>query len=119
MEKLLRWKHLRMYEEDQDLLEDVIIENKQAIEMANIYSSILNSMMNAFASIISNNLNIVMKFLTSITIVLSVPTMISSFYGMNVTLPFQHHTFGFLYVILLSIFVTVISAILLFKKGMF
>ena len=85
MEKLLRWKHLRMYEEDQDLLEDVIIENKQAIEMANIYSSILNSMMDAFSSVISNNLNMVMKFLTSVTIVLSMPTMIASFYGMNVS----------------------------------
>ena len=119
MEKLLRWKHLRMYEEDQDLLEDVIIENKQAIEMANIYSSILNSMMNAFASVISNNLNIVMKFLTSVTIVLSMPTMIASFYGMNVSLPFEHNPLGFLYVIILSIFVTVISAVYLFKKGMF
>ena len=127
MEKLLRWKHLRLYEEDQDLLEDVIIENKQAIEMANIYSSILNSMMNAFASIISNNLNIVMKFLTAVTIVLSMPTMISSFYGMNVSLPFTgdaslpfaNNPFGFLYVVILSILVAVITAVLLLKKGMF
>ena len=105
--------------EDQDLLEDVIIENKQAIEMANIYSSILNSMMNAFASIISNNLNIVMKFLTAVTIVLSMPTMISSFYGMNVSLPFEHNPLGFLYVVILSVLVAVITALLLIKKGMF
>ncbi|MBP5426635.1 MAG: magnesium transporter CorA family protein [Clostridiales bacterium] len=119
MEKLLRWKHLRMYEEDQDLLEDVIIENKQAIEMANIYSSILNSMMNAFASIISNNLNIVMKFLTAVTIVLSIPTMIYSMYGMNVTLPLQYNSMGFTYVIIISIVTALITARWLVKKGMF
>lgn len=119
MEKLLRWKHLRMYEEDQDLLEDVIIENKQAIEMANIYSSILNSMMNAFASIISNNLNIVMKFLTAMTIVLSMPTMISSFYGMNVPLPLEHNTLGFVYIIVISVITAIVTAIWLLKKGMF
>ena len=119
MEKLLRWKHLRMYEEDQDLLEDVIIENKQAIEMANIYSSILNSMMNAFASIISNNLNIVMKFLTAMTIVLSMPTMISSFYGMNVELPWQYNPMGFIYVTIISVITAIVTAIWLLKKGMF
>ena len=83
LERILRMKPVKMYEEDENLLEDVIIENKQAIEMAGIYSSILTGTMDAFASIISNNLNIVMKFLASITIVLSVPTMVASFFGMN------------------------------------
>jgi len=84
LEKLLRRKHVRFYDEDQDLLEDVIVEFKQAIEMSDIYSSILSGTMDAFASIISNNLNIVMWVLTVITIVMAVPTMVFSFYGMNV-----------------------------------
>ena len=96
MEKLLRLRRnqslhhlLKLYEEDEDLLEDVIIENKQAIEMVEMYSNILMNMSDTFASIISNNLNIVMKFLASITIILSVPTTIFSLWGVNVPLPFQ------------------------------
>ena len=82
LEKLLRTEKVKKYPEDTDLLEDVIIENKQAIEMANIYSGILSGTMDAFASVISNNLNIVMKFLATVTIVMSIPTMVASFYGM-------------------------------------
>ena len=78
LEKLMRNEKIKKYPEDTDLLEDVIIENKQAIEMANIYSGILSGTMDAFASVISNNLNIVMKFLATITIVMSIPTMVSS-----------------------------------------
>ena len=77
MEKTLRGKFIKLYEDDEDILEDAIIENKQAMEMGKIYSDILNGTMDAYASIISNNLNGVMKFLTSITIVLAVPTMVS------------------------------------------
>lgn len=80
----MKSQYLKMYEDDQHLLEDVIIENKQTIEMAEIYSSILSGLMDAFASVISNNLNHVMKILTSITIVLTVPIMIAIIYGMNV-----------------------------------
>jgi magnesium transporter len=119
MEKLLRGKYIRLYEEDQDLLEDVIIENKQAIEMANIYSSILSSMMDGFASVISNNLNMVMKFLTSITIVMAIPTMVASFYGMNVSLPFQNNPFALVYIIIFSLIVTIGVSLVLFKRGMF
>lgn len=119
MEKLLRGKYLKMYEEDQDLLEDVIIENKQAIEMANIYSSILSGMMDAFASVISNNLNIVMKFLTSVTIVLAVPTMIASFFGMNVSIPFGGNSFAFGYILLFSLVTSLAIFYTLYKKGMF
>ena len=91
MKKLLRGRFVKLYEEDEDLLEDVLIEVGQAIEMANIYSNILSGTMDAFASIISNNLNIVMKFMTSVTIVMAVPTIISSIYGMNVdNLPYDH-----------------------------
>ncbi|MDD2568591.1 MAG: magnesium transporter CorA family protein [Clostridia bacterium] len=106
MEKLMRSKSLKMYEEDEDLLEDVMIENKQAIEMADIYSNISSSTMDTFASIISNNLNIVMKFLASITIILSVPTMIASFFGMNVVLPINTTSpfvfFGILFICIIA-----------------
>ncbi len=119
MEKLLRGKHLKMYEEDQDLLEDVIIENRQALEMANIYSSILSGMMDAFASVISNNLNIVMKFLTSVTIVMAIPTMIASFYGMNVLLPLADNPLAFLYIIIASLIACTGAVYFLQKKRMF
>ena len=103
MEKLMRTKALRMYEEDRDLLDDVMIENKQAIEMADIYSNISSSTMDAFASIISNNLNIVMKFLAGITIILSVPTMITGFFGMNLPIPFADNPWMTLGVFLLCV----------------
>jgi len=84
LEKLLRGRIVALYEEDQDLLEDVLIEVRQAIEMTNIYSSIVSSMMEAFAGVISNNLNVIMKMLTSITILLTIPNIVYGFYGMNV-----------------------------------
>ena len=116
MEKILRGRIIKLYDEDQDILEDVLIEIKQAIEMCNIYSCILSGTMDAFASIISNNLNIVMKILTSITILMAIPTMVSSFYGMNVEgLPFP----VFWMPILLSVVLTILVAIALVKKGMF
>jgi len=95
MEKLDRLKMLYEFEEDEDLLDDVLTENKQAREMVMISSSILSSMMDAYASIISNNLNDVMKVLTSVTIILSLPTLVTSFFGMNVDLPFSNipHTY--------------------------
>ena len=95
MEKSAKGKILKLYEEDEDLIEDAIIENQQAIEMSQIYSNILNGTMDAYSSIISNNLNGVMKLLTSLTIILSIPTMIASFWGMNVPVPFQNNIFGF------------------------
>jgi magnesium transporter len=119
MEKLLRGKYIKLYEEDQDLLEDVLIENKQAIEMANIYSSILSSMMEAFSSVISNNLNMVMKFLTSVTIVMAIPTVIASFFGMNVPVPWQNDSLGFVYTLLLSFGISIVTSLVLYKKGMF
>ena len=84
LEKILRGRIIKLYEDDQDLLEDVLTEVKQAIEMAGIYSSILSGMTDTFASVISNNLNIVMKRLTVITILMAIPTIVFSFYGMNV-----------------------------------
>lgn len=118
MEKTLRGKIVKLYEEDEEILEDAITENRQAIEMAQIYSNILNGTMDAYASIISNNLNGVMKFLTSITIVLAVPTMISSFWGMNVGLPFQNSPFGFIIMIGVSIILTLLVTWWLKRKDM-
>ncbi|NLN66406.1 MAG: magnesium transporter CorA family protein [Clostridiaceae bacterium] len=116
LEKLFRGKYIKMYEEDQELLEDVITENKQAIEMANIYSSILKGMMDAFSSVISNNLNIVMKFLTSVTIVFSIPTIIFSFYGMNVALPFDSHPLSWLYILIGSVLLSLIVVVILNRR---
>ena len=106
MEKTMRGKIVKLYDDDEDILEDAIIENRQAIEMAQIYTNILNGTMDAYASIISNNLNGVMKFLTSITIVLAIPTMISSFWGMNVQLPFQNSPIGFIIMVLIAVVLT-------------
>lgn len=110
---------LKMYEEDEDLLEDVIIENKQAIEMVEMYSNILMSMSDTFASIISNNLNLVMKFLASITILLAVPTIIFSFWGINVPVPFQDNPMGFYYVVIIAILCTVCAIFALWRKDLF
>ena len=99
LERLQRTQMFKMYPDDEDLLEDVITENQQALEMVNISSSILSSMMDAFASIISNNLNVVMKFLASITIVMSIPTIVTSFFGMNVALPFQSDPLASVFII--------------------
>ncbi|BFL47948.1 magnesium transporter CorA family protein [Lactonifactor longoviformis] len=122
LEKLLKVESIKQYPEDTDLLEDVIIENKQAIEMSNIYSGILSGMMDAFASVISNNLNIVMKFLATVTIVMSIPTMIFSAYGMNVNsagMPFAGSPYGFLIVILLSLLLSLVVAFIFSKKNLF
>lgn len=122
LEKLLKTESVKKYPEDTDLLEDVIVENKQAIEMANIYSGILSGTMDAFASVISNNLNIVMKVLAVVTIVMSIPTMIFSAYGMNVSaagMPFANEPWGFWTVIGVAVVASLIAAIFFVKKKMF
>ncbi len=118
MEKTLRGKIIKLYEEDEDILEDAIVENKQAIEMAKIYSDILSGTMDAYASIISNNLNIVMKVLTTITIILSIPTIIGGFWGMNVEVPFANNPFGFYIISFLSILITIIMYFIFKKRNM-
>ncbi len=118
MEKTLRGKILKMYEEDEDILEDAIIENRQAIEMSKTYSDILTSTMDAYSSIISNNLNGVMKFLTSLTILISVPTLIASIWGMNVKVPFSTSPYGFAILIGISVAVAGIAFAWLKKKDM-
>ncbi len=122
LEKLLRTEAVKKYPEDEDLLEDVIIENKQAIEMANIYSGILNELMNAFSSVISNNLNGVMKLLAIITIAMSVPTMIFSAYGMNVSaagMPFAQSPYGFAIILGIAVVSLAITGIIMVKLRFF
>ncbi|SDN62488.1 magnesium transporter CorA family protein [Acetanaerobacterium elongatum] len=117
LEKILRGRFLKLYDDDKELLEDVLIEIKQAIEMSSIYSDVLSGMMDAFASIISNNLNIVMKVLTSITIVMAIPSIISGFYGMNVTgLPLTNLWW---FPIVLSVVAMVVVGFILVKKKLF
>jgi len=115
IEKLSRGKIIKLYEEDQDLLEDVLIEIKQAIEMANIYSDIMTGTMDAFASVISNNLSITMKVLTSITILMTIPNIIFGFYGMNVVDLPMPYTWAPLAITAIAITTT---AILLNKKNL-
>lgn len=120
LEKLLKSEHIKKYPEDTELLEDVIIENKQAIEMSNIYNSTLSGTIDAFASIISNNLNIVMKFLTTITIVLSIPTMVFSLYGMNfINMPLANSPFGFAIITIGTLLLTGLLAFIFAKKDLF
>lgn len=120
LEKLLRTEKVKKYPEDEELLEDVIVENKQAIEMANIYSGILSGTMDAFASVISNNLNVVMKFLSTVTIVLSIPTMIASFYGMNFeNIPLGHNPYGFFIITACALVITSLVVIFFKKKNLF
>lgn len=126
LDKLLRLRSnqslqpiLKMYEEDEDLLEDVIIENKQAKEMVEMYSKILSRLADTFSSIISNNQNLVMKFLAAMTIILAIPTVISSFFGMNVPVPMTDDPYAFIYVALIAMIIASISAYILWRKDMF
>ena len=114
--KITRGKLIKLYDDDQELLEDVLIEIHQAMEMCNIYSNILSGTMDAFASVISNNLNIVMKVLTVITIVMAIPNIIFSFYGMNVTgLPVSVWWFP----TMLAVVACLVATIIFIKKDMF
>ena len=119
MERLLKTELLQLTPDDKDMLEDVLIDNRQAIEMANIYSNILSGMMDAFASIISNNLNVVMKILTSITIILMIPTLTASIYGMNIELPFQHSSHAFFIVTGISFTLSLLSVLVFIRNKWF
>ena len=119
LEKLSKGNVVTLYEDDNDLMEDAMIENKQAIEMSNIYREILTSMTDTYATIISNNLNDVMKFLAGITIVFSIPTMVASFIGMNVPLgEMGTSPVSFGLIIIFSFVLSIIIALILKKKNM-
>ncbi len=119
--RLSRLKSFQKYEEDEDLLEDVITENTQAIDMTNISSSILASLMDAFASVISNNLNVVMKILASVTIIMSIPNIVTGFFGMNVNFPevISAHPLAALIILILVISMIIISVLLFQKRNWF
>lgn len=116
MEKIHRGRFLRLLEDDEELLEDVLIELRQGIEMCGIYTNILSNTMDAFSSIINNNLNIVMKTLTSLTVLMAIPTMVSGVWGMNV---FNLPSSNFWLPIAIALGLTVIAALILWLKGMF
>lgn len=116
--KITRFNEVKNVEEHQDYLEDVILEYKQAIEMCNIHRDILAGTMDAFASIISNNINVVMKVLTIITIALTIPTLISGLWGMNVPVPFENMRFAFWIILGIIAVVTIaVTLIVVFRSN--
>jgi magnesium transporter len=119
MEKFNTIEYNKMTEDERDIMEEVMIENKQAIEMTNIYTTILSGMMDAFASVISNNLNVVMKLLTTVTIILMIPTLVASVYGMNVELPYQHSPYAFLITMAISVALSAIGILIFWRKEFF
>lgn len=118
IDKLGKSSAVRKYEEDEELLEDVAIENRQAVEMCNIYRDVLSGTMDAWGSVINNNMNSIMKLLTSITFVISVPTMISGLWGMNTGVPFEGKSWGFWIATAIAGLAATISAFILHKKKM-
>lgn len=119
LDKILKGNVIEMFVDDEDLLEDAIIENNQAIEMADLYRGILSSTTDTVATIISNNLNSIMKFLAGITIVFSIPTMVASFMGMNVNLgAFANNPFAFFFLIIIALALSILVAIILKRKNM-
>lgn len=117
--RLKRIQNREVSEEEQDLIEDVQIEFRQAHDLAEIHSNVLSGMMDAFASIISNNLNIVMKMLTSITIIVMLPTLIASIYGMNVDLPFQKSPHAFALTMGMSVLLSSAGVLIFLRKKFF
>lgn len=119
MMKLERTNFLQLTDDEREFLQDLIVDTSQALEMANIYTNILSGTMDAFASIISNNLNTVMKRLTSITIILSLPILVTSIYGMNVDIPYQHSNHAFYIPVVISLIVSLIISGYFMKKKWF
>lgn len=121
LDRLTRYKRLEQYPEDKELLGDVIVENRQAIEMTSIYRDIINGTRELMSSVIDNRLNNVMKYLTSITIVMAIPTVISGIYGMNVDerwMPFADTPHGFLIICVITLLICIITMLFLRKKKM-
>lgn len=121
LERLTRYTRIKQYPEDKELLEDVIIENKQAIEMTQIYRDIINGTRELLSTVINNRLNNVMKYLASITIVMAIPTIISGLYGMNVSgesIPFSDSPWGFALVCGFTLLVCLLTMLILKKRKM-
>ncbi|MCR4612239.1 MAG: magnesium transporter CorA family protein [Lachnospiraceae bacterium] len=121
LDRLTRYGKLRQYSEDRELLDDVIIENKQAIEMTQIYHDIINGTRELMSAVINNRLNNVMKYLAAITIVMSIPTIISGFYGMNVVsegMPFANSFWGFAVITVITVIICIVALIVLKKRRM-
>ncbi|MCR4798739.1 MAG: magnesium transporter CorA family protein [Lachnospiraceae bacterium] len=121
LDRLTRYGRLRQYEEDQELLEDVIIENRQAIEMTQIYRDIINGTRELLSTVINNRLNNAMKYLAAITIVMSIPTIVSGLWGMNVSgkwMPFSDTPHGFLVICLATLVISIIAMWILHKRKM-
>ncbi len=122
LDRLTRYKRLEQYPEDKELLDDVIVENKQAIEMTTIYRDIINGTRDLLASIVNNRLNNVMRYMTAVTVIMAIPTVISGLYGMNVNsagVPFANSPFGFLIVCVLVLLICIIAVLILRKKKVF
>ena len=117
--RLSHMRQLNISEDDLDYLEDADIEFRQALEMATIHSNILAGMMDAFASVVSNNLNIMMKFLTSVTIILMLPSLVASIYGMNVPLPFENNPHAFAIIMGISFLISFLTVLLFIRRKMF
>ncbi len=121
MMKMQRTDFLKIEEDEelQDFMQDVIVDNSQALDMSNVYTNILNGTLDAFASVISNNLNMVMKRLTSVTIILMIPTLVTSFYGMNVNLPGEGNHYAVYLIILGSVMISALIGWFFTRKQWF
>lgn len=119
IDRLKALSSLKHFDDDNDIIDDVIVENKQAIEMATIYRDIMSGTMDAFASVISNNQNIVMKLLTALTICLTIPTVVASLWGMNVDVPFQNISWAFYLILGIIAAILIPVIIIMFRKRMF
>ena len=119
LDKMPRTRSLKLYEDDKDLLEDVMIENRQGIETSELYTRILNSMTDTYASLISNDMNNVMKFLTVVTIVLTIPPLVFSFYGMNVDLPLDEIPFAWVFTLVFSLLLSAWLVAFFWRRKMF
>jgi magnesium transporter len=117
--KLARTNFLGLIDEEKDFLDDLAVDMSQALEMANIYTNILSSTLDAFASIINNNMNSVLKRLTSITIILSLPALVTGIYGMNVPIPYANSHYAFYIPILLSVGISIVISWYFMKKKWF
>ncbi|EUJ28214.1 magnesium transporter CorA family protein [Listeria floridensis FSL S10-1187] len=119
LDKMEDVEHFMQDKRNHDLLRDVTIENRQAIAMTDTYTQIISGMSDIFSSVISNNLNMVMKFLTSFTIILSLPTIIGSIYGMNVKLPFAEYAHAFSLIMLFTLLITLVVTLIFWRKKYF